>query len=275
MLAAAHSSDTSRLVPSQQACELFRYSQGKLLLTDLRTVLACAQQQVLAPMYRCCNAFCLISCTYHDECAHMQNQHTSNITSCCFCFCTWLKSSHPSATELVCLVGGTDALVGRSHECDYPAAIKDRPILTGAKNPFVSCEQMNAAVTATLQTGEGLYYIHADVLKALRPDVIVTQSLCNVCSVDLRLVEQVVQEMAAAPDTPGAQPAASPKIISLNPFNIEVSKDRVLSVTLWISNILILMSIYYMLTIQRPSGLYAGLHSMAASTAAASFCEAV
>lgn len=80
-------------------------------------------------------------------------------------------------------------LVGRSHECDYPPEIKDRPILTGAKNPFVSCEQMNAAVTATLQTGEGLYYIDQQLLKQLRPDVIVTQSLCTVCSVDLRLVE--------------------------------------------------------------------------------------
>lgn len=126
---------------------------------------------------------------------------------------------------MVCLVGGTDFLVGRSHECDYPAAIRDRPILTGAKNPFISCEQMNDAVTATLSTGEGLYFINQDVLKQLRPDVIVTQSLCNVCSVDLRLVEEVVQEMAAAPDTPGAAPATAPKIISLNPFNIEVGSN--------------------------------------------------
>lgn len=119
-------------------------------------------------------------------------------------------------------MGGTDYLVGRSHECDYPAAIRDRAILTGAKNPFISCEQMNAAVTATLTTGEGLYYIHHDLLKQLRPDVIMTQSLCNVCSVDLRLVEQVVAEIAAMPDTPGAGPAVAPRIISLNPFSIEV-----------------------------------------------------
>lgn len=81
---------------------------------------------------------------------------------------------------------------------------------------------MNAAVTATLSTGEGLYYINQDLLKQLRPDVIVTQSLCNVCSVDLRLVEAVVQDMAAAPDTPGSAPPVVPNIISLNPFNIEV-----------------------------------------------------
>jgi hypothetical protein len=81
---------------------------------------------------------------------------------------------------------------------------------------------MNAAVTATLGTGEGLYYINQDLLKQLKPDVIVTQSLCNVCSVDLHLVEAVVREMAAAPDTPGAGPALAPKIISLNPFNIKV-----------------------------------------------------
>jgi len=49
--------------------------------------------------------------------------------------------------------------------------------------------------TATLSTGEGLYYIKGDLLQQLQPDVIVTQSLCNVCSVDLRLVEQVVADM--------------------------------------------------------------------------------
>jgi hypothetical protein len=81
---------------------------------------------------------------------------------------------------------------------------------------------MNTAVTATLSTGEGLYSIDKELLKQLKPDVIVTQSLCNVCSVDLRLVEAVVQEMAAAPDTPGSGPAVQPKIISLNPFNIQV-----------------------------------------------------
>lgn len=129
----------------------------------------------------------------------------------------------PSATELVCLVGGTDMLVGRSHECDYPAAIKDRPILTAAKNKFESCQQMNDAVTATLTTGDGLYYIFADVLKSLAPDVIVTQSLCSVCSVDLRLVEQVVQEMqnSSSSSSNGTAAAAAPRIISLNPFNIE------------------------------------------------------
>lgn len=58
-----------------------------------------------------------------------------------------------SATELVCLVGGTDMLVGRSHECDWPPAVRDRPVLTGAKNPFKSCSEMNDAVVATLQTG--------------------------------------------------------------------------------------------------------------------------
>jgi ABC-type Fe3+-hydroxamate transport system substrate-binding protein len=116
----------------------------------------------------------------------------------------------PSATELVCAAGGEACLVGRSHECDYPPSIRDRPILTAAKNKFQSMSQMNDAVTASLGAGEGLYSIDKDLLLQLNPDVIVTQSLCEVCSVDLALVERICAK---------ALPSAN--IISLNPFTIE------------------------------------------------------
>lgn len=116
----------------------------------------------------------------------------------------------PSATEIVCYVGATDWLVGRSHECDYPPPVRKLPMLTSAKNPFVDSQQMHDAVTETLQSGEGLYNLDTALLEQLQPDVIVTQSLCHVCSVDLCLVERFTSKMAK-----------QPLVISLNPFSIE------------------------------------------------------
>lgn len=60
-----------------------------------------------------------------------------------------------------------------------PPGIRDRPVLTAAKNPFVDSQQMHDAVCATLATGEGLYALDRDLLVSLAPDLVVTQSLCK------------------------------------------------------------------------------------------------
>lgn len=106
---------------------------------------------------------------------------------------TRVVSFLPSATEILCCIGGQHLLVGRSHECDYPPSITDRPALTGAINAFESSRQMHDAVTSTLERGEGLYTIDGEILKGLNPQVILTQSLCSVCSVDLNLVDRILQ----------------------------------------------------------------------------------
>eukprot|EP00210_Caulerpa_lentillifera_P000569 g550.t1 len=105
----------------------------------------------------------------------------------------------PSATEIIASVGGLPYLVGRSHECNYPADVLKLPILTGAKNKFINARQMNDAVTATLAAGIGLYYINEELLRELKPDVIVTQSLCAVCSVDYNLISQFAQKLDPVP----------------------------------------------------------------------------
>jgi iron complex transport system substrate-binding protein len=52
----------------------------------------------------------------------------------------------PSATEIVCAAGGEALLVGRSHECDWPPGVRDRPVLTAARTKFVDSQQMHDAV---------------------------------------------------------------------------------------------------------------------------------
>lgn len=67
----------------------------------------------------------------------------------------------PSATEILCRIGGEGLLVGRSHQCDWPPTISNLPAVTRPHS-------------ATLD---------ADALKDLRPDVILTQDLASVCAI--------------------------------------------------------------------------------------------
>ena len=113
-----------------------------------------------------------------------------------------------SATEIVAALGCADQLVGRSHECDYPAAVRGLPVCTEPKfNTEGTSYQIDQRVKAILQEGLSVYRVDAERLRQLHPDVIVTQAHCEVCAVSLRDVEQ------ALCDWTGAMPA----LVSLHP----------------------------------------------------------
>ncbi len=98
-----------------------------------------------------------------------------------------------SATEIVCALGYEDHLVGRSHECDYPPSVTRLPVCTAPK--FITTgtsHEIDQRVKQILADALSVYRVHADKLKDLRPDVIITQSQCEVCAVSLRDVEQAV-----------------------------------------------------------------------------------
>ena len=98
-----------------------------------------------------------------------------------------------SATEIVCALGFEEQLVGRSHECDFPESIKRLPICTEPKFDVEgSSAEIDRRVKSVLQDGLSVYRVHSDLLKQLRPDVIVTQSHCEVCAVSQRDVENAV-----------------------------------------------------------------------------------
>ena len=112
----------------------------------------------------------------------------------------------PSATEVLCSIGGESLLVGRSHECDFPGSIADRPILTAARTTATSSAEIDAEVRAALNGGDGevsasasLYHLDADLLRSLKPDVILTQDLCDVCSIDLATVRAIAAGMDDPP----------------------------------------------------------------------------
>jgi iron complex transport system substrate-binding protein len=98
-----------------------------------------------------------------------------------------------SATEIICALGFEDQLVGRSHECDYPPTVTRLPVCTEPKfDVHGSSSEIDQRVKAVLQEGLSVYRVHEDLLKHLRPEVIVTQSQCEVCAVSQKDVEQAV-----------------------------------------------------------------------------------
>ena len=125
----------------------------------------------------------------------------------------------PSATELLCTAGGEALLVGRSHECDWPPAIQDRPVLTAPRISSTDPSGIDEEVHTAREAGQSLYTLDSTQLASLQPDVIITQDLCHVCSIDLESVRQVA-------DTLPSQPA----ILSLNPTCIEDVFDDLLRV---------------------------------------------
>ncbi len=99
----------------------------------------------------------------------------------------------PSSTEIVCALGLEANLVGRSHECDYPAGIEALPALTAPRfDPTGSGLEVDQRVKAALKEATSVYTIDAELLKRLAPDVVITQTQCEVCAVSFAEVERVV-----------------------------------------------------------------------------------
>jgi iron complex transport system substrate-binding protein len=90
----------------------------------------------------------------------------------------------PAGTEILDAIGGIADLVGRSHECDFPADVKRLPVVSKPSldlNGMTQAE-IDTAVAGQLQTGESLYTVDEVLLNELAPDVILTQDLCQVCA---------------------------------------------------------------------------------------------
>jgi iron complex transport system substrate-binding protein len=91
----------------------------------------------------------------------------------------------PSATEIICGLGLRDSLVGRSEECNWPPDVASLPIVSVARVDSLRLDgrSIDEAVRSAVGSSEQLYAIDEEVLRALKPDVIVTQDLCRVCAV--------------------------------------------------------------------------------------------
>jgi iron complex transport system substrate-binding protein len=89
-----------------------------------------------------------------------------------------------SATEIVCALGAGEILVGRSHECDNPDWVRRLPACSEpAFDVSVSSREIDTEVRRRLRSGEPLYHVHGEMIRELRPDLLITQAHCEVCAV--------------------------------------------------------------------------------------------
>jgi iron complex transport system substrate-binding protein len=116
-----------------------------------------------------------------------------------------------SATEIVCALGFEGQLVARSHECDYPPAVKRLPQCTSPKfNVEGTSYEIDQRVKAIVQDALSVYRVDSRILEELQPTHIITQSQCEVCAVSLKDVEQAVCELTSS----------KPMIVSLEPGSL-------------------------------------------------------
>lgn len=109
---------------------------------------------------------------------------------------TRIISLLPAATEIICALGLENCLVGRSHECDYPASIQKLPICSDAK--FIAgsdSSQIDAQVKEILSDAVSIYKIDQELIKSLKPTHIITQAQCEVCAVSEKDVEEALSNL--------------------------------------------------------------------------------
>lgn len=109
----------------------------------------------------------------------------------------------PGLTELVYALGLEDQLVGRSHECDFPQSITDRPVLTSSNYPHsdeLDNRQIHNSITNLLQHALSIYKVDDEKLIDLNPDIILTQDHCEVCAVSTSDLTEAVRT-SLGPDT--------------------------------------------------------------------------
>jgi len=88
------------------------------------------------------------------------------------------------ATEVVCALGAGDRLVARSHECDRPAGVEALPVVSRPTFDVTGTSaEIDARVRGRLRSGQPLFEIDGDLLARLAPDLLLTQTQCEVCAV--------------------------------------------------------------------------------------------
>ena len=107
----------------------------------------------------------------------------------------------PSATEMVHALGLADALVGVTHECDYPPEARRKPAVVRNALPIETMTEaeIDAAVSERLRQGLGLYELDAELIDRLSPDLIITQSLCGVCAPSSNEIDQLLGQLRKPP----------------------------------------------------------------------------
>ena len=116
----------------------------------------------------------------------------------------------PAATEIAAAIGLMDQIVGVSHECDFPKEANQRPRVTHCPvhNGGLTSREVDEWVRGALREEGTIYVIDEPLLRELRPDVILTQKLCDVCAVGYGTVARLAQTLPGPPQVVNLEPSS-------------------------------------------------------------------
>jgi iron complex transport system substrate-binding protein len=127
----------------------------------------------------------------------------------------------PAATEMIFALGLGKQVVGISHECDFPPEARSKPAVVKPVLPLerMSLREIDVAVSERLRNGQSLYQVDEKLLADLKPDLIVTQNLCQVCAPSGNDLTAAVQALRPPPE-----------VLFLTPHSLEDVFQNILSV---------------------------------------------
>ncbi len=112
-----------------------------------------------------------------------------------------IASLVPAGTEKLFALAHAADVVAVTHECDYPAEARTRPRLTTSvlDTASMTSADIDREIAARVSAGLPLYEIDAAVLASARPDLIITQSLCDVCALPATSISAALQRLNHRP----------------------------------------------------------------------------
>jgi iron complex transport system substrate-binding protein len=107
----------------------------------------------------------------------------------------------PSTTEIVYALGLGEQLAAVTHECDFPEQVQGVPIVTRSAldHSTSSSSEIDAVVRSQLRDELSIYHLDRELLATLKPDLILTQALCEVCAVSFGEVAAAARELPQEP----------------------------------------------------------------------------
>ncbi len=127
----------------------------------------------------------------------------------------------PSATEILYELGVDSQIVGVTHECNYPldAKTKNRVINSAFDASTMSSKEIDDKIVELFRNGNDIYIINDDILKESRPDIIVAQGICEVCSPFAKEIKRAISILEY-----------NPKVIILDPSDISDILDNIIEI---------------------------------------------
>ena len=127
----------------------------------------------------------------------------------------------PSATEILYSLGLADEIVAVTHECDYPPEAMFKPKITESviDHEHLTGSEIDHHVSSNIGRHGSIYRLKEDLLETLRPDLIVTQELCDVCAVSYKDVQRAARVLEG-----------QTQIVSLEPATMDEMLDTILFV---------------------------------------------